>query len=76
VTVTDDSQGLVNNPVSNQKVIGHPGKVGRISGMTVHKSIAKHVSADLLNKNNQNVTINTTFIAGSQVIFAKIIRLS
>jgi hypothetical protein len=45
VTVTGDFQGLVNNPISIQKVIDHLSKVGGISGMTVHKSIAKHVSA-------------------------------
>jgi hypothetical protein len=44
--------------------------------MTVHKSIAKDVSADLLNKNYQDVTINATFTADSQVIFVKVISLS
>ncbi|WP_341816186.1 ankyrin repeat domain-containing protein [Wolbachia endosymbiont (group B) of Elophila nymphaeata] len=69
--VTGRFQGLVNKLTSNQKVISHLNRVGKISGMTMHGMMAKNVLADFLNGNYQGVAINVGFIAGGQG-FAKV----
>lgn len=66
VRVTGDSQGLVSKLTNNQKVMSHLGRVGRISGMTMHGMMAKNVLADFLNGNYQGVAINLGFIVGGQ----------
>ncbi len=69
--VTGRFQGLVNKLTSNQKVISHLNRVGKISGMTMHGMMAKNVLADFLNGDYQGVAINVGFIAGGQG-FAKV----
>ncbi|QCB62657.1 hypothetical protein EJB00_03440 [Wolbachia endosymbiont of Drosophila mauritiana] len=71
VRVTGNSQGLVNKLTSNQKVMNHLNRAGRISGMTMHGMMAKNVLADFLNGNYQGVAVNIGFIAGGQG-FAKV----
>ncbi|MDD9334628.1 MAG: ankyrin repeat domain-containing protein [Rickettsiaceae bacterium] len=71
VKVTGESQSLVNKLISNQKVMSHLSRVGRISGMTMHGMMAKNVLADFLNRDYQGVAINVGFIAGGQG-FAKV----
>jgi len=69
--VTGRFQVLVNKLTSNQKVISHLNRVGRISGVTMHGMMAKNVLADFLNGDYQGVAINVGFIAGGQG-FAKV----
>ncbi|XP_024879170.1 uncharacterized protein LOC112466062 [Temnothorax curvispinosus] len=71
VRVTGESQSLANNLISNQKVMGHLNRVGKISGMTMHGMMAKNILANFLNGNYQGVAINVNFIAGDQG-FAKV----
>ncbi|OJH30285.1 hypothetical protein Wxf_03240 [Armadillidium vulgare] len=56
--VTGNAHGLVSKLISNQKVMNHLGKMGKISGMTMHGMMAKNVLADFLNGNYQGVAIN------------------
>ncbi|UPA54511.1 ankyrin repeat domain-containing protein [Wolbachia pipientis] len=71
VRVAGNSQGLVSKLISNQKVMSHLNRVGRISGMTMHGMMAKNVLADFLNGDYQGVAVNVGFIAGGQG-FAKV----
>ncbi|WP_438456617.1 ankyrin repeat domain-containing protein [Wolbachia endosymbiont of Kerria lacca] len=71
VKVTGESQSLVNKLISNQKVMNHLSRVGKISGMTMHGMMAKNVLADFLNADYQGVAVNVGFIAGGQA-FAKV----
>ncbi|WP_264377974.1 ankyrin repeat domain-containing protein [Wolbachia endosymbiont (group B) of Philonthus cognatus] len=71
VKIGGNSQGLVSKLISNQKVMSHLSRVGRISGMTMHGMMAKNVLADFLNGDYQGVAINVGFIAGGQG-FAKV----
>ncbi|WP_265017002.1 ankyrin repeat domain-containing protein [Wolbachia endosymbiont (group B) of Endotricha flammealis] len=71
VKVTGESQSLVNKLISNQKVMSHLSRVGRISGMTMHGMMAKNVLVDFLNGDYQGVAVNVGFIAGGQG-FAKV----
>ncbi|EEB55464.1 ankyrin repeat domain protein [Wolbachia endosymbiont of Culex quinquefasciatus JHB] len=68
---TGNAQGLVSKLISNQKIMNHLSRVGRVSGMTMHGMMAKNVLADFLNSNYQGVAINVGFIAGGQG-FAKV----
>ncbi|WP_264375752.1 ankyrin repeat domain-containing protein [Wolbachia endosymbiont (group B) of Sphaerophoria taeniata] len=71
VKTVGSAQGLVSNLIGNQKVMNHLGKMGKISGMTMHGMMAKNVLADFLNGNYQGVAVNVGFIAGGQG-FAKV----
>ncbi|WP_281508783.1 latrotoxin-related protein [Wolbachia endosymbiont (group B) of Pandemis cinnamomeana] len=71
VRVAGNSQSFVSKLISNQKVISHLNRVGRVSGMTMHGMMAKNVLADFLNGDYQGVAINIGFIAGGQG-FAKV----
>ncbi|KAG8239467.1 hypothetical protein J437_LFUL018999 [Ladona fulva] len=71
VEVVGKSQSLVNKLISNEKVMGHLNKVGRVSAMAMHGMMAKNALADLLNGNYQGVAFNVGFIAGGQG-FAKV----
>ncbi|WP_265030255.1 latrotoxin-related protein [Wolbachia endosymbiont (group A) of Philonthus cognatus] len=71
VKITGESQSLVNKLISNQKVISHLSRVGKISGIAMHGMMAKNVLADFLNGDYQGVAINVGFIAGGQG-FAKV----
>ncbi|WP_264706714.1 NACHT domain-containing protein [Wolbachia endosymbiont (group B) of Archips podanus] len=71
VKITGESQGLVSKLISNQKVMNHLSRVGKISGMTMHGMMAKNVLADFLNGDYQGVAVNVGFIAGGQG-FAKV----
>ncbi|WP_353278272.1 latrotoxin-related protein [Wolbachia endosymbiont (group B) of Longitarsus flavicornis] len=71
VEVTGKFQDLVNKLTSNQKVMDHLNKVGKVSGMVMHGMMAKNVLADFLNGDYQGVAINVGFIAGGQG-FAKV----
>ncbi|WP_261368573.1 tetratricopeptide repeat protein [Wolbachia pipientis] len=71
VKIGGNSQGLVSKLISNQKVMSHLSRVGRISGMTMHGMMAKNVLVDFLNGDYQGVAVNVGFIAGGQG-FAKV----
>ncbi|WP_265023939.1 ankyrin repeat domain-containing protein [Wolbachia endosymbiont (group A) of Epagoge grotiana] len=71
VRVAGNSQSLVSKLISNQKVISHLNRVGRVSGITMHGMMAKNVLADFLNGDYQGVAVNVGFIAGGQG-FAKV----
>ncbi|WP_341819680.1 latrotoxin-related protein [Wolbachia endosymbiont (group A) of Brachyopa scutellaris] len=71
VRIVGNSQGLVSELTSNQKVMNHLSKVGKISVMTMHGMMAKNVLADFLNGDYKGVAINIGFIAGGQG-FAKV----
>ncbi|KAG8236294.1 hypothetical protein J437_LFUL016074 [Ladona fulva] len=73
VEVIGKSRSLVNKLISNEKVIGHLNKVGKVSAIAMHGMMAKNVLVDLLNGNYQGVAVNVGFIAGGQG-FAKVVQ--
>ncbi|WP_353272525.1 ankyrin repeat domain-containing protein [Wolbachia endosymbiont (group A) of Urophora cardui] len=75
VRIVGNSQGLVSKLTSNQKVMNHLSKVGKISVMTMHGMMAKNVLADFLNGDYKGVAINIGFIAGGQG-FAKVAEIA